>query len=193
MIKALFLNGQFWQARGNIQFGLSAKPKISSCPAPGLLGSFQLLLGILKAQFGWYLLWKAVPGVRSQPSSLAEMECGRRIPTVENTSRNLYNSVYFYFLRIQARNSVFMDSAHTAYNQLENARSSLEKLGHYLNFEFNLKGFEGNQEQWGAESHTILGSLNKKNMVGVIFSIRTLLRMTYHTTGLVYLKILFIE
>lgn len=85
-----------------------------------------------------------MPGVRSQPSSLAEMECGRRIPTVENTSRNLYNSVYFYFLRIQARNSVFMDSAHTAYNQLENARSSLERLGHYLNFEFNLKGFEGN-------------------------------------------------
>lgn len=58
--------------RQSVQFGPSVEPKISSCPTPGLLGSIQLLLGILEAQSGWYALWRALPGVSSQPSSLAE-------------------------------------------------------------------------------------------------------------------------
>jgi len=77
--------------RGSTQFEPSAEPKISSCPAPGLLGSIQLLLGILETQLGWYVLWRALPGVRSQPSSWAETECARIIPTAENTSRDCHS------------------------------------------------------------------------------------------------------
>jgi hypothetical protein len=86
--------------------------------APGLLGSFQLLLGILKTSFYWYVLWRALFRVRSQLSSLVEMECGKIILTMENTRRNFHDSFHEIKISKTRKKSIFMDLADIVYNQL---------------------------------------------------------------------------
>ena len=91
--------------RGSVQFGPSVEPKISSCQTPGLLGSIQLLLGILEAQLAGMLFGELCLG--SGPSHHHWLkQCGRIIPTVENTSGDCHGSSqssYFICLRICKR------------------------------------------------------------------------------------------